>query len=88
MIVSAEAVADQSLRLFHLRSSTHRPLDLDVILNFFGWLIEVKHKDKPAAFSTVRQCKSALVWLYKEEKTIFPANMSPLSATVVSTIHV
>ncbi len=48
------------------------PLDLEVILNFFGWLTDVKHKDKPAAFSTVRQYKSALVWLYKEEKTIFP----------------
>jgi hypothetical protein len=47
------------------------PIDLDVILNFFGWLIEVKHKEKPAAFSTVRQYKSALVWLYKEKKVVF-----------------
>jgi hypothetical protein len=47
-------------------------LELDVILNFFGWLTKVKHKDKPAAFSTVRQYKSALVWFYKEEKTVFP----------------
>ena len=48
------------------------PLNLDVILNFFGWLTETKHKDQPAAFSTVRQYKSALVWLYKEKKIIFP----------------
>lgn len=65
----------------HFVSSTYGrpltvPLDLGVILNFFGWLTEVKHKDKPAAFSTVRQYKSALVWLYKEEKTIFPADVN------------
>jgi hypothetical protein len=47
------------------------PVELNAVLNFFGWLIEVKHKDKPAAFSTVRQYKSALVWYYKEHKTVF-----------------
>jgi hypothetical protein len=47
------------------------PVELDVILSFFGWLVDIKHKDKPAAFSTVRQYKSALVWYYEEQKTIF-----------------
>jgi hypothetical protein len=46
------------------------PVSLNDILSFFGWLIDVKHKDKPAAFSTVRQYKSALVWYYKEHKLI------------------
>jgi hypothetical protein len=59
------------------------PLDLSIILNFFGWLTDVKHKDKPAAFSTVRQYKSALVWLYKEEKTIFPPEVDQAVETLL-----
>ena len=46
------------------------PVERDDIHSFFGWLIDTKHKDKPAAFSTVRQYKSALVWYYKEHKLI------------------
>jgi hypothetical protein len=44
------------------------PVEWPDIKSFFGWLIDIKHKDKPAAFSTVRQYKSALVWYYKECK--------------------
>jgi len=46
------------------------PVHRDDIHSFFGWLIDTKHKDKPAAFSTVRQYKSALVWYYKEHELI------------------
>jgi hypothetical protein len=46
------------------------PVELTDILGFFGWLIDTKHADKPAAFSTVRAYKSALVWYYKEHKLI------------------
>ena len=46
------------------------PVELAAILGFFGWLIDIKHKEKPAAFSTVRGYKSALVWFYKEKKAI------------------
>ena len=46
------------------------PVQRDDIHSFFGWLIDTKHKDKPAAFSTIRQYKSALVWYYKEHKLI------------------
>ena len=42
----------------------------DDILRFFGWLIDDKHKDKPAAISTVTLYKSALKWHYKEHKLI------------------
>lgn len=52
------------------------PVELNAILSFFGWLIETKHKDKPAAFSTVRQYKSALVWYYKEQKTVFQPDVN------------
>lgn len=47
-----------------------------MIHSFFGWLIDIKHKDKPVAFSTVRQYKSALVWYYKEHKLIFQPEIS------------
>ena len=46
------------------------PVDRDDILRFFGWLIDDKHKDKPAAISTVTLYKSALKWHYKEHKLI------------------
>jgi hypothetical protein len=49
------------------------PVQRDDILAFFGWLINVKHKDKPAAISTITLYKSALKWHYKEEKDV----MSP-----------
>jgi hypothetical protein len=53
----------------HLRSNDFTlPVQQHDIHRFFGWLIDTKHKDKPAAFSTVRQYKSALVWYYKENK--------------------
>ena len=46
------------------------PVRLTEIQGFFGWLIDIKGKDKPPAFSTVRAYKSALVWYYKEHKQI------------------
>ena len=42
------------------------PVNKERIINFFGWLINSKYKDKPAAISTIRGYKSALVSLYKE----------------------
>jgi hypothetical protein len=42
------------------------PVNRERIVNFFGWLIDTKYKDKPAASSTIRGYKSALVSLYKE----------------------
>ena len=35
------------------------PVQRDHILQFFGWLINEKHKDKPAAISTITLYKSA-----------------------------
>jgi hypothetical protein len=52
------------------------PVQLDAILAFFGWLINTKYKDKPAAFSTVRLYKSALVWWYKEKKIVMQATVN------------
>jgi hypothetical protein len=46
------------------------PVDRDAIVSFFGWLIDTKYKDKPAAFSTIRLYKSALVSLYKENNLL------------------
>jgi hypothetical protein len=46
------------------------PVDKDTIVSFFGWLIETKYKEKPAAFSTIRLYKSALASLYKERSII------------------
>ncbi len=46
------------------------PVELSAIRNFFGWFTDVKHREKPAAFSTVRQYKSALKWLYEEKEVI------------------
>ena len=46
------------------------PVQLSDIQSFFGWLIDIRNKDKPPAFSTVRAYKSALVWYYKEHKLI------------------
>jgi hypothetical protein len=60
----------------HLHSDLTLPVQRDDIHSFFGWLIDSKHKDKPAAFSTVRQYKSALVWYYKEHKLIMPPEIN------------
>jgi hypothetical protein len=57
----------------HLRRQFAVPVQRNHILGFFGWLIDEKHKDKPAAISTVALYKSALKWHYKECKLI----MSP-----------
>ena len=64
----------KQIRDFYITHLHHADLVLPVypkeIQSFFGWLTETKHKDKPAAFSTVRSYKSALVWLYKEQKLL------------------
>jgi hypothetical protein len=46
------------------------PVSSSDILSFFGWLVQSKFGDKPAANSTIRSYKSALKWLYKEQKVI------------------
>jgi hypothetical protein len=46
------------------------PVDRDDILAFFGWLIDVEHKDRPLAISSVHLYKSALGWYYKKRKLI------------------
>jgi hypothetical protein len=46
------------------------PVARDDILAFFGWLIDVKHKDDPLSISSVKQYKSALKWYYKECRLI------------------
>jgi hypothetical protein len=46
------------------------PIARDDILAFFGWLIDVKHKDDPLSISSVKQYKSALKWYYKECRLI------------------
>ena len=59
----------------HLLSSFTLPVNEQEIRSFFGWLTTTptKRKDKPPAFSTVRQYKSALVWYYQECKlTLLP----------------
>ena len=52
------------------RTALTLPVQLDDILSFFGWLIDTHHEGKPAAFSTIRAYKSAIVWLYKERKLL------------------
>ena len=44
------------------------PVSQDDILSFFCWLVDTKFRDKPAASSTVRLYKSALIWYYNEHK--------------------
>ena len=46
------------------------PVKQQDILQFFGWLTETRFKDKPAAMSTIRAYKSALLWHYGEERKI------------------
>jgi hypothetical protein len=60
------------------------PVQREDILAFFGWLIDVKNKDKPLAFSSVRQYKSALVWYYKEHKLIFEAGVNQELETLLN----
>jgi hypothetical protein len=58
----------------YYRDQLHRdftiPVDRNDILAFFGWLIDVQHKDRPLAISSVHLYKSALGWYYKERKLI------------------
>jgi hypothetical protein len=49
------------------RSQLAPPLEMESIVNFFGWLIDTKYKENPPAFSTIRGYKSAVVYLYKEQ---------------------
>jgi len=44
------------------------PVRLDDVIGFFGWLVDSKFKDKPAAPSTIRAYKSALLWYHAEHK--------------------
>ena len=46
------------------------PVKQQEILDFFGWLIRTKYKNKPAAMSTIRSHKSALLWQYGEERKV------------------
>jgi hypothetical protein len=46
------------------------PVELETIKAFFGWLTDIRHADKPLAFSTARQYKSALVWYYQEQNLV------------------
>ena len=54
----------------------HRPRGLTLpvkiadIRDFFSWLVNTKFQHKPAAMSTIRSYKSALLWQYGEEKKI------------------
>jgi hypothetical protein len=47
------------------------PVQKKHILGFFGWLIDVKHKEEPLSISTVKMYKSALKWYYKEKRLVF-----------------
>jgi hypothetical protein len=62
------------IRQFYVTDLHHTdlvlPVQLTDIQSFFGWLIDIRHVNKPPAFSTVRSYKSALVWYYKENKLI------------------
>jgi hypothetical protein len=60
------------------------PVERHEILAFFGWLIDVKHKDKPLAFSSVRSFKSALVWYYKEHKLIMEPEVNQQLETLLN----
>ena len=44
------------------------PVREDDIIGFFGWLVDTKFKEKPAAPSTIRAYKSALLWYHGEHK--------------------
>jgi hypothetical protein len=52
------------------------PVVRDDILAFFGWLIDVKHKEDPLSISSVKQYKSALKWHYKERRLIIDPEMN------------
>jgi hypothetical protein len=60
------------------------PVQLQEIRAFFGWLIDVKNKDKPLAVSSVRAYKSALVWYYKENKLIIQPDVDQELETLLN----
>jgi hypothetical protein len=60
----------------HLNQDFVIPVVREHILSFFGWLLEVKHKNKPIAMSTVRQYKSALKWSYKQERQMMAPELN------------
>jgi hypothetical protein len=60
------------------------PVELTAIRKFFGWFTDEKHKEKPAAFSTVRQYKSALLWLYKEKEVVLQPEVDQGIETLLS----
>lgn len=59
------------------------PLQRTDILSFFGWLIDIKHKTRPLAFSSARLYKSALVWYYKEKKVIMEPEVNQQLETLL-----
>ena len=75
---------EQFYRQHHLEFNL--PLKPKDILSFFGWLIDTKPKAKPLAFSSVRQYKrlSALVWYYKEKKTIMEPEVNQELETLLN----
>jgi hypothetical protein len=68
----------------HLSLEFTIPVILGQIRAFFGWLLDDKHKDKPLAPSTSRHYKSALVWLYKEEKLIIADDINQELETLLN----
>lgn len=68
----------------HLSLEFTVPVTLGQIRAFFGWLLDVEHKDKPLAPSTSRHYKSALVWLYKEKKLIIADDINQELETLLN----
>ena len=60
------------------------PVHLQQIRAFFGWLIDVRHKNKSLALSSVRSYKSALVWWYKEHKLIIQPDVNQELETLLT----
>jgi hypothetical protein len=54
---------------------------------FFGWLIDVEHKDRPLAISSVHLYKSALGWYYKERKLIIDPAINQELDTLLKGYH-
>jgi hypothetical protein len=63
------------------------PVDRDDILAFFGWLIDVQHKDRPLAISSVHLYKSALGWYYKERRLIMDPTVNQELDTLLKGYH-
>jgi hypothetical protein len=59
-------------------------VQLPQIRAFFGWLIDVRHNNKPLSFSSVRSYKSALVWWYKEHKLIIQPDVNQALETLLT----